>query len=431
MVPMTALARSALGPLLFASTLVFAGPYGPASAAESSGVLTAKDRQKLALVVLTPRGEVAKPVISQLLELTTEALRPVTNLEPVEVSVTDKLRECKGRLKCIAPLAAIELERSLPMAGQLTDRPLYVLVISVLAQEGEPDRLTAILLNAREVEAIKHANPNLSDEEQESLVSESPKAVLASPASALSQNEEQARRYVERLIDQDFRTVFTSFGNWEPYGTIELVTTVDAATVMLDGQTIGVARGGVTRIEQVAGGKRALRVETSGAAPFETQVVVEPQGVVRVEAELEEAGSGGNLARDLTFWGGLAIAAGGAALTVYGVAAQSSAVYTSNCLEVAGAPGCGSGREFLRFGFRTEADIKDAFAEDPNGGGPMIAPFGYSLVAAGGAMAAGTLLLKDRPELWWVPIVGGAALFAASYGLSAALDGSDGLPNPP
>jgi hypothetical protein len=51
----------------------------------------------------------------------------------------------------------------------------------------------------------------------------------------------------------------------------------------------------------------------------------------------------------------------------------------------------------------------------------LIAPLGYSLIGLGTAWVLGTWA-TPKDDLPWIPILAGLGVFAASYGLSAALN---------
>jgi hypothetical protein len=127
-------------------------------------------------------------------------------------------------------------------------------------------------------------------------------------------------------------------------------------------------------------------------------------------------------------WGGLGVAAAGLAFTAIAIGYQVSSEVVVRCAARQADVGkCGAGGEFLAlFPAPTkslQATQQDPFQTDPNSGKLLIAPLGYSLMAAGGIMTAGSLFFSDRGEFPWIPLVAGVLVGSASYGISAALNG--------
>jgi hypothetical protein len=384
-----------------------------ASAARAED-LPAGDHEKLPLIVLTPRGDVSKPVITRILTQSVEVLRAKTSLRPVEVSA-EAVDACRGRLYCL--VRASQATSSTTTRGR---RAHYVAVISVLASANQADRLSAMLIDtARAWEEVEAGG---TDDELEARLNE--RAVIVRPSSALAADDAQADAYVRRLFTQDFRGAFENAGYWEPYGSIELSFDRGDATVMIDGQVVGVARQGTTRVTELFAGDRKVRVEKPGFEPYESVVQVREGAAVPLVVELRE-----ERASPLGHWGGLAAGASmiiaGSALTIWGatgdVNVESICLVTSGATDQNKAEVCGRGPLMLRFGYRPPGESNERASY---GSGPLIAPLGYSLVLAGGLTVLGALLWEEEEGFPWRSLLIGAGAGLLTYGVSELVVGS-------
>ncbi len=201
-----------------------------------------------------------------------------------------------------------------------------------------------------------------------------------------------------------------------PLGTIALHSPT-AGTLALDDRPLGAVAAGPTTLAHVRPGTRALRLVGADGAVFERVVDVKSARIARLGLEIELSSEGpppGDWAgaRQVVGWGGLAVAASGAALMVVSTAGSG---VRQGCLTRGGDATC-SGLGALTFGFdATGAPTTDADRINPPGLAPL--PLGAALLAAGATWGLGALLLGDeRDHPWWV-VAGGVAGGVLSFAL--------------
>jgi hypothetical protein len=385
------------------------------AAPRDPSVLSLGERQRVALVVLNPKRDLANTSQSQLIELSEAALRLHTSLT-ADPYPQEAVADCQGRIWCIVERVRKEREAR------------YVVILSNLAQEGRADRLAALLIDAdRALEEHRAlAGGRDSEEELEARISEV--AVRARPAAAMIATPAEAARHLEQLFTKDFRGAFEESGHWEPYGAIEIAGLPKGTQVIIDGASAGLSESAKTRVEEIIAGRRTLRLEHPETEPYEAPIEIKARETLAIAPELvARAGPSGSALNTIAIAAGVGLAAGGAILTVVSLASSPS--YEAVCLRVNTAGGSGEGTcgssEFVRFGAPDRID--DHFATSPNGGGPAIAPLGYSLLAAGAVMSLGTIFFGAEDRAPILPIALGLAAGGISYGASVALEGDLGF----
>lgn len=170
--------------------------------------------------------------------------------------------------------------------------------------------------------------------------------------------------------------------------------------VAIDGEPVG-ALGplGTLRIEHVRAGSRRLELrDPEGELRHDPELTLVRTGTVTVvEVALQ--------ARDtrVARYGGIGLAAAGAAILAYGLAAPRN---RELCLDLC------EGARFVSFG-------EGAGSRS----GVLIAPLGYSLAIAGAAWALSPLAIDETALHPWLELGLALALGAASYAVSAAVGG--------
>lgn len=395
------------------------------------------ERERLALLVITPKGDVANVNTSRLIQLADAALKTNTNLT-ADPLPQESVADCKGRLSCIVLRVRGDYREDDVRASHRSFREYararrerrerdvrYIAILTNLPQAGVADRLSAVLIEADRVleELHDHSTPGESDDEREARLLET--AVVARAQPALLKNETEARAFIDRLFSEELRNAFEVGGNWQPYGAIEIAELPEGTAIILDGGAIGVSRAGTVRITGVTAGQRVVLLDNPRFEPHEIRADVRPERTVTLEPVLEpRTGVLPRITRSAAVWTGAAMFAGGVAITAFSLVASNSA--TQACLVSGTDPGQGDcgGREFLRSGSGT---VSDPFQDDPNPGALLLAPLGYSLAAGGGILSLGTLFGVDEDEYPLWPAVIGLGTGALIYGLSAALDGDRGF----
>jgi hypothetical protein len=370
------------------------------SAAWAETTLTAPERgEPLAILYAVPTGEVGKLETSEVVRTLSSAVRQHTSYLP-EFAEPDLMRSCEGRLGCIVERVSGGRTR-----GEAPHVHL-VLVLSNLTKTGSPDRITATLVDADQVRAEGEGVDNAEREERIRS-----RAVRAGPIRTELRSAEEAQAFFERLVKSDLRSVFEQNGAFEPWGEIALQCETPGLPIQLDGATLGMTQGGDLKIVRVVAGMRTLTI--GGKGTFEREVDVGRGKTVPVEASIKLGGY--SQLRSALLWGGAGVAALGAAALIFAVARHDGAAETY-CFRP-----CTGGNAFETLGY-------DPSVADPtkpiNPSGVLLAPLGYSLIAAGGAWALGSAL-GDDDRAPWIELTVGVVLGALAYGLSAALN-----PNP-
>lgn len=418
--------------LAVAAAAAFAPSPAPAQTAADQ-VIVLQERVPFAFLLGTPTGAGARTSSSEIIRMVSDLLRAHTNLDLVILDPA-LMRDCRGRLGCLALAARDDYERSellTPGGDPIPFRehvrrlraarrayPRYLLVLSNVTLEGQADRLSAVLVNTDLALTYHHESarraPDWEDATEEKINSA---AVVSEPARAQVANPEQTRAFLERLFTGPYRRAFEATSNWNPYGTIEIRSDLAGAAVVLDGQAVGTTQPGLTRLEKVTPGTRVLELTHPDRVPYRTEVRVRAGRPARADVDLARAlRPGSDLPRQVTLWTGAALAVAGTALAVYGATRPEDGLRTV-CFE---ASDCSSGRRFVTFGYDPEIATTDASAVNPSG--VMVAPLGYSLAGSGAALGLGALL-SDPEEVPWIAWIAGAAVGAAAYGISAAAAG--------
>lgn len=376
---------------------------GPAAGSTANEAIVLGEKKPIGFLLITPTGNVASTSSSELIRIVSAQLTEHTDLRAAIIEPA-AVAECRGRVACFASKSGSEAR--------------LLLVLSNLTGSGA-DRLTVLLIDTDAARRIADETPRDTEDfdlELEARINDG--AVLARPKWVALANEGETRNYLRRLFESELKAGFERTGNWEPYGSIELIVEHEAMGIELDGAAIGTTRPGRTTILHVTPGKRSLRLTHPSFEPYSGEANVERGSTVQLTPELvAEAGLAPAL-RTGMFWTGLGLAATGTALTAIAVARQSSSV-KSYCIEGVD-PGCSAGRSFQRADY--DPDRAPTFEDDVNPGGLLLAPAGYSLIAAGGSWALLSALFEGDTRAPWIELAAGLAIGGLSYGLSAAFE---------
>ncbi len=408
---------------------------GPAQAQEPSQVLSVAQRQPLAFILGTPTGEMGRTSRSEIIRIVSDLLRRHTNLE-LEPLDANALKQCQGRLGCLTLQARDDYERSALLGPSGLPRPFrehvramrqaqrrysrYLLIVSNITVAGQPDRLSAMLINTDLALTYLHEASRDAPDWQDVTEAKIESAAVVVPSTRKKvHGPREAEVFLSRLFEDAFRSPFEATGQWAPYGTVDINCPVPEAVVFLDERPLGSTQAGLTRLEKVDPGLHRLRIEHQGYKPYSTEVQVRRKQTASVQVELSANPVQVNdLPRQVTLWGGIALAAAGAGLTVYGATRPQQGLSVA-CIE-GGATSCSGGSRFVTFGYDPEQADRDPRAINPSG--VMVVPLGYSLIGTGASFTAGAAL-TEAGDLPWIPWVAGLVVGAAAYGISAAVAG--------
>jgi hypothetical protein len=254
----------------------------PASAQAPAQVIVMQERVPFAFLLGTPTGEVGRTSSSEIIRLVTDLARRNTDFD-VQLLDTNLMGECRGRLGCLTLKARRDYQRSellddrgqpLPYrehvrrqreAGQVY--PKYLLVVSNVTLSGQADRMSAVLVNTDLALTFLHETPrDAPDWEDAAEARINSGAVVAPPARAQVATPEETEAFLAGLFTAAFRPAFEATGNWAPYGTLDLATTLSGAAIFLDDKPLGPTQAGLTRIEKVPPGQHVLRGRAPRAA---------------------------------------------------------------------------------------------------------------------------------------------------------------------
>lgn len=340
------------------------------------GPIEAEPRQVLEVAVNAPAGELGAASISELIDALDRHLRRHTDLRPVEIPV-DQIRECAGSIECIAGVA----------------RARSVLVVSSAPREGS-DQFSAMWIDVR-----------------------SAKVRMRTPWTSVRNVDS----WIEGLVTKALQPELERGEHWEPYGSIRVRADPPAATVLVDGRTLGVSGDGTHDI-RTTGGPYRIEVVHAGYDPLVQTVDVERGGAVSVDAVLTPSGVS---SRALVGWTGVGVAAVGAVFTIWSIAyASANADIAIDCTYAAGASECGGGSELWTLEQIVRGRPEVGRGADTNAGVVYGLPFGYSLVAAGGITALGAWLFGDDRSFPWWPVLSGVIVGGTAYTVTALAQGS-------
>lgn len=390
------------------------------------------ERTPLAFVLTTPTGAPARTRSSDLIRLIDIGARTHTSL--ALRSADDALAQgCRGRLLCLVLRLRPDYERDTlregsrvrPYADHLQDLaargvayPRHLLLVTNVTREGQPDRLSAQLIDTdRALRAYHEASRD--DEYWEADVEAAINEDAPSSPSTEVSDLRAAEDFVTALFERHLRPSLETGGVWSPFGAIDLDVGIAGISILLDGQTVGVTAAGGTRLVGVLPGSRSLQLEglEVGSAPERVEVV--RGAVVQVTPDLEARATGSYATTHLVLEiaGAAAVVAGGVALAV--AAGTPDNQLRTYCVEGL-LPGCSSSTSFATSGY------DPTLGAQPNGAGVQLAPLGVGLLVGGLAWGAGTLLFVDEGDLPWIPLLVGAVAGGATFAVMSAA-GSGGF----
>lgn len=373
---------------MLALSLVAAGLIAQAPAPT---VLSARSPAPLALLLVTPTGEPGRVSRSEALRALEAVLDTRTELRAVALDPSVN-EACRGRLGCIVDATRSALSEA-----------SWLLVVTQITLEGEPDRVRALLLDLRALPL---------DPDEDAIDAASVRAEAREVATA-----EALRAVFARAFAGPFRPPLARAGRVRAQGRVRLAPTVPGALVHVDGRPVGTTGPGPTRIRGLAPGRHELRLTAPGRSPWAAEVEVASGPALLLEPELAPRPSARRDAvRAGLAIGGAATALAGGALLAVAFADASSDVKTA-CFT--SRPDCAGGQGFASFGYDASADRPEDV--NPSGLGP--GPVGAALAVMGTGVALGALF-EEGETPWWslgLSVAAGGAVLGAAL----VLDGGD------
>lgn len=383
------------------------------------------DRQPLSLCVYYPQKKGRYASSTDMLKFVSVASSNTTDLEPS--SLTDaEITECAALttpVKCfVERIDATRRARSAATPGEeaaRSRRDLLLVVAARPSEDGDEELVSAALIDVGTAIDLIDKMSNRAPDEVEAKIIE--RALLARPEPAKVGSSEDASQFIVRLFERDFREALEKTNHWQPYGMVDIKTNVGPLSVTInDTIPAGVtAPSGITRLKGVRIGPTKIGLSgNDDVRPWEQTVEVKSKEITLVTPVFEAAPNSlipvTNLAVEL--FGG-ALFAVGTAFLIHGILADPAG--TEVCFSNSGA--CLTDPLWIRFGYASDPNGVQ-LQQSPNGGGPAIAPLGYSMMGAGLVMGLGTLLFGDDENLPWIQVVAGLALGVTAYTVSEVLD---------
>ncbi len=384
--------------------VVLAGSIVARHAYAEERELTLGERVPIALLVSTPTGENARVRSSEIIRVVSDVLRAHTDFS-VQLVEPNVLVECKGRLLCL-------VEKVGGGRHPRPDAPDYLLVFSSVTRAGEPDRLSAQLVDVDRSSDLAARAVGPEDEWAAELEITLNESTLVTERTAVS-GVEDAERVIDGWIRERFAVSFEGSGHWEPYGEVVIEASTGGLELAIDGQPVGATVAGTTRVREVRAGVRQVTLSAPRLEPYVGQVEVVQGRATNHQPDLVWLGPG-KVFRTATIISGAVLATAGIVATAVALARHDGDVSTY-CFS--GSPGCSNGSSFESSGFSpSDADS----LRSANASGPLLLPLGYSLIGAGAAWSIGALYSAEE-EVPWVPLAIGVGAGVLAYSLSAAL----------
>jgi len=391
-------------------------------------VLEVDERVPAVMMVMTPRGPASKARTTEILSEAATILKQNTGLSLASVEQagidSQDLDRCpkQTQLGCWSAIVISAYESAADIANENTlasQRPAYLMVISVLADPKRGDRFSTLLIDlgqVREIEGQLSSRTTDRAQTKENLIFE--RAVQSKRGFARLADGAALRSYLKTLMTAELRGVFERNGHWAPFGRVHLRAAA-GLIVQLDGRQLGTLKQDETEITGLLPGKRKIEVlhPESLMIPFRSEIGVRPGQKSILNVEMIAAGTPAvAAAKEIMIWSGLGFLAAGVGLVTFAGVVEPNSRFSHPCVgtdcDTALAP------EFTRF--------CDHGAPDGSCGGissVSIAPLGYSLMGTGAIWSASAYWGDEKGYFRWWGSLAGLAVGAASYGLSVGLEG--------
>jgi hypothetical protein len=369
-----------------------------------------RERRPLPMIVVKP-GASSSAVFGSNLFRTAEAAlfaRTGLALEAPEKSGID--------LNAIAACPTSELlacyARSVPESTQRLRRK-HLLVVTLFDRADKKTTVSSLLIDLEAARAARESifagDQDASQRLEDAIFERTTRA----PEKVLSLGDQNAvSTYFKHLFEQQLRPMFEATGDFEPYGEIELAGAPPDLEISVDDDLFGSTTGRNMTLREIR--PRKVKVELRDPAgkwlPMVREIEVVRGQRTLFEAELIATADPGAApaVRKAAFWGGIGVAAVGAALAIYAVSAAPDAERVN--------------LEATNNRFATFCELSQDRPGACSGNGVRVAPLGYSMMLGGGTWAAGTALFGEEADWPWVQVVAGLVAGAAAYTVSTAVN---------
>ncbi len=379
----------------------------------SPRIIDVDERAPLLMMEMTPKGVRVPIATTRLYRVAAEALQHRSRLElrsPEQLGIdTSRLLECEldRRLTCWVE----EARRTRP-----AEAPMFLLVMSLVESKEGTVEVAGVLVDLeRAGKIIDRAldEPAGSVASVENRIFES--VITARGTTSRLDDDAELLQLLDRFLAGDFAGAFAEHGVAEPAGAITIAGGRAGLEIAIDDALVGITGPGTTRLEALAPGARrvSIRDPERHEELLTEAVMVRPQTPVEVRIP-PPAVAPDRTRMKVGLFGGVAIAAVGIAISAVGIGLAPDRDVVTPCV---GAD-CTEQRTSRLAG---TCDLAHERSSECANGGLLLLPLGYSVALSGALWSIGSVLFPDSELAFWLSLVAGVGLGAATYGISSAL----------
>lgn len=391
------------------------------------GLIEVDERSPAVMMVMTPRGPASKTRTSEVLEQSVALFDKYTGLAlaSIEQAGVDpaRLQACPRNIQ-LGCWVELVLEAYETRNGQETQysSPAFLIVVSLLADAKRGDRLTTLLIDLKQAQAIDAELPRSSEGRnlrRENILFET--AVDSVSGFTRLSDVGGLRRYISELLTKGFRARLERSAQWNPFVQTR-ITAARGVLFRLDGRLMGALPEQTTLIKGLRPGRRQIEFSQVDGSIVPVSKLLnlkrgqrEPENIVveirrKVPKSIE-------ISKKSMMWTGVGFSLVGAGLLGFSALANQSVQVIQPCVGNA----C---NEPLPATFSRFCDYSESGSGACSGlSSTMVAPMGYSLFLGGLTMTGAGVWGDDSGHFrWWGPLAG-LALGTLSYGLSSQLGG--------
>lgn len=356
----------------------------------------------IALAVVGPSSPDAEALAQQLTQaLEAQACTTVTRLAGPQVMA------CRGSFACFVQLARPDYDRQkighrayaqyLAEVRDAREPVARVLIVLSTLPSGDRTQVALAILDTDAALAIAHDAPRTPDALAQVDAALDAQALALDRTPSVVAGAPDRDAFVARTLAAVEPTL-TVLGAWGPPATLILSTHAAGEVLRADGRVLGALARGANVRRDLGPGRHRLELLSEGRARWSREVVLERGATLAVDIEPAALAMGTSPVHTATLYGGLALAAGGAAIGVAAVALASAATPERVCV---GPP------DLLDL---CPPPVRVGFGFDPaapaDGGGPPLAAFALGLLGAGATASIGAWL-SDEAEIPWLALTAG------------------------
>ena len=364
----------------------------------------------IALAVVGPGSADAEALAQQLTQaLEAQACTTVTRLAGPQVTA------CRGSFACFVQLARPDYDRQkighrtytqyLDEVRDAREPVARVLIVLSTLPSGDRTQVALAILDTDAALTIAHDAPRTPDAQAQVDAALDAQALALDRTPSVVAGAPDRDAFVARTLAAVEPTL-TALDAWGPPATLVLTADVEGYVLRADTRVLGELTRGSNVRRDLGPGRHRLELLSAGRVRWSQDIVLERGVTLAVAVDHAALTPGTSPVHTATLYGGLVLAAGGAAIGVAALALASAATPQQVCV---GPP------ELLD---RCPPPVRVGFGFDPaapaDGGGPPLAAFALGLLGAGATASIGAGL-SDEAEIPWLALT--ASLVAGVAGV--------------